>query len=137
VDYRRCPLYQDLSSGLIPAGIEYYLPLFFDATASLFDYLPADTQVFSLPGIEQAAEQFWQDARSRFEERRVDPERPLLPPAELFLPVEDCFARLKQWPRVVVDPRDLEPGVGRERFAARALPDLAIQAKAGEPLAAL
>ncbi|SDU25389.1 transcription-repair coupling factor [Geopseudomonas guangdongensis] len=137
VDYRRCPLYQDLSSGLIPAGIEYYLPLFFDATASLFDYLPTDTQVFSLPGIEQAAEQFWQDARSRFEERRVDPERPLLPPAELFLPVEDCFARLKQWPRVVVDPHDLEPGVGRERFAARALPDLAIQAKAGEPLAAL
>ena len=55
VDYRRCPLYQDLSSGLVPAGIEYYLPLFFEQTATLFDYLPSDTQVFSLPGIEQAA----------------------------------------------------------------------------------
>ncbi|MCL7461656.1 transcription-repair coupling factor [Pseudomonas sp. NW5] len=137
VDYRRCPLYQDLSSGLTPAGIEYYLPLFFEQTATLFDYLPANTQVFSLPGIEQAAEHFWQDARSRFEERRVDPQRPLLPPAELFLPVEDCFARLKKWLRVVIDERDLEPGVGRERFTARALPDLAIQAKSGEPLAAL
>ena len=137
VDYRRCPLYQDLSSGLAPAGIEYYLPLFFEQTATLFDYLPGDTQVFSLPGIEQAAEQFWGDVRNRYEERRVDPERPLLPPAELFLPVEDCFARLKQWPRVIADQQDVPTGVGRERFAARVLPDLAIQAKAGEPLAAL
>ncbi|SDS48424.1 transcription-repair coupling factor [Pseudomonas oryzae] len=137
VDYRRCPLYQDLSSGLTPAGIEYYLPLFFEQTATLFDYLPGETQVFSLPGIEHAAEQFWIDLRSRYEDRRYDPERPLLPPAELFLAVEDCFARLKDWPRVIADQRDLEPGVGRERFAARALPDLAIQAKAGEPLAAL
>src|SRR5690606_41435 len=117
VDFRRCPIYQDLASGITPAGIEYYLPLFFEETGTLFDYLPGDTQVFSLPGIEQAAEQFWLDARNRYEERRVDPERPLLPPADIFLPVEDGF--------------------GRERFDARALPDLAIQAKASEPLAAL
>lgn len=137
VDFRRCPIYQDLSTGITPAGIEYYLPLFFEETATLFDYLPADTQVFSLPGIEKAAEQFWVDARSRYEDRRVDPERPLLPPADIFLPVEDCFARLKNWPRVVVSQDDIEEGVGRTRFNARALPDLAIQAKAGEPLAAL
>ncbi|MWV13863.1 transcription-repair coupling factor [Pseudomonas sp. R-28-1W-6] len=137
VDFRRCPIYQDLSTGITPAGIEYYLPLFFEDSATLFDYLPADTQVFSLPGIEKAAEHFWSDARSRYEERKVDPERPLLPPVDLFLPVEDCFARLKSWPRVVVDQADIETGVGRERFDARALPDLAIQAKASEPLAAL
>jgi transcription-repair coupling factor (superfamily II helicase) len=137
VDYRRCPIYQDLASGITPAGIEYYLPLFFEETGTLFDYLPGDTQVFSLPGIEQAAEQFWLDARTRYEDRRVDPERPLLPPADIFLPVEDCFARLKHWPRVVVSQEDVEVGVGRERFDARALPDLAIQAKASEPLAAL
>lgn len=137
VDFRRCPIYQDLSTGITPAGIEYYLPLFFEETATLFDYLPADTQVFSLPGIEKAAEHFWVDARSRYEERRVDPERPLLPPADIFLPVEDCFARLKNWPRVVVSQDDIEEGVGRLRFNARPLPDLAIQAKASEPLAAL
>ena len=137
VDFRRCPIYQDLSTGITPAGIEYYLPLFFEETATLFDYLPADTQVFSLPGIEKAAEQFWVDARSRYEDRRVDPERPLLPPADIFLPVEDCFARLKNWPRVVVSQDDIEEGVGRTRFDATPLPDLAIQAKAGEPLAAL
>jgi len=137
VDFRRCPIYQDLSTGITPAGIEYYLPLFFEETATLFDYLPQDTQVFSLPGIEKAAEQFWTDARNRYEERRVDPERPLLPPADIFLPVEDCFARLKDWPRVVISPEDIEPGVGRTRFEASALPDLAIQAKTSEPLATL
>ena len=137
VDFRRCPIYQDLSTGITPAGIEYYIPLFFEETATLFDYLPQDTQVFSLPGVEKAAEQFWNDARNRYEERRVDPERPLLPPADIFLPVEDCFARLKEWPRVVVSQDDIEAGVGRQRFSARPLPDLAIEAKATEPLSAL
>ena len=137
VDFRRCPIYQDLSTGITPAGIEYYLPLFFFFFATLFDYLPQDTQVFSLPGIEQAAEQFWKDVRNRYEDRRGDIERPLMPPSELFLPVEDCFGRLKNWPRVVVSQEDLEPGVGHTRFNAQSLPDLAIQSKAGEPLAAL
>ncbi|MBU0919651.1 MAG: transcription-repair coupling factor [Pseudomonadota bacterium] len=137
VDFRRCPIYQDLSTGITPAGIEYYLPLFYEETATLFDYLPEDSQVFSLPGIEHAAEQFWSDVRNRYEERRVDPERPLLPPAELFMPVEDCFARLKLWPRVVASQQDVEPGIGRERFTAQALPELAIEAKASEPLGKL
>ncbi len=137
VDFRRCPIYQDLSTGITPAGIEYYLPLFYEETATLFDYLPEDSQVFSLPGIEQAAEQFWNDVRNRYEERRVDPERPLLPPAELFMPVEDCFARLKLWPRVVASQQDVEPGIGRERFPSQALPELAIESKASEPLGKL
>jgi len=137
VDFRRCPIYQDLSTGITPAGIEYYLPLFYEETATLFDYLPEDSQVFSLPGIEQAAEQFWNDVRNRYEERRVDPERPLLPPAELFMPVEDCFARLKLWPRVVASQQDVEPGIGRERFPAQALPELAIESKGSEPLGKL
>ena len=137
VDFRRCPIYQDLSTGITPAGIEYYLPLFYEETATLFDYLPEDSQVFSLPGIEQAAEQFWNDVRNRYEERRVDPERPLLPPAELFMPVEDCFARLKLWPRVVASQQDVEPGIGRERFPAQPLPELAIESKASEPLGKL
>ncbi|MBA1189490.1 transcription-repair coupling factor [Pseudomonas entomophila] len=137
VDFRRSAIFQDLASGIIPAGIEYYLPLFFEESSTLFDYLPSDTQVFSLPGVEQAAEHFWNDVRGRYEDRRGDLSRPLLPPAELFLPVEDCFARLKQWPRVVVSADDLDSGAGRQRFPARPLPNLAIEAKAHQPLAAL
>jgi transcription-repair coupling factor (superfamily II helicase) len=83
VDYRRCPVYQDLSEGLVPAGVEYYLPLFFEELHSLFDYLPANTLLFSLPGIEASAEHFWTDVRNRYQEQGVDRTRPLLSPAEL------------------------------------------------------
>ncbi|MBL4835005.1 MAG: transcription-repair coupling factor, partial [Pseudomonas sp.] len=96
VDYRRCPVYQDLSEGLVPAGVEYYLPLFFDELHSLFDYLPDNTLLFSLPGIEGSAEHFWSDVRNRYQEQSVDKTRPLLTPAELFLSVEDCFALIKR-----------------------------------------
>jgi transcription-repair coupling factor (superfamily II helicase) len=137
VDFRRSTIFQDLSSGITPAGIEYYLPLFFEETSTLFDYLPQDTQVFSLPGVEQAAEHFWSDVRGRYEERRGDLSRPLLPPAELFMPVEDCFAKLKAWPRIVASQDEIDTGPGRERFPGRPLPDLAIEAKANQPLAAL
>ena len=137
VDFRRCPIYQDLCLGHHPGRYRVLPAAVLRESATLFDYLPGDTQVFSLPGIEQAAEHFWNDARNRYEDRRYDPERPLLPPADIFLPVEDCFARLKHWPRVVVSQEDVEVGVGRERFNAQALPELAIQAKASEPLAAL
>jgi len=126
VDLQRCPLYQDISSGLIPAGIEYWLPLFFEQSASLLDYLPEQTQVFLLPGLMPAAEQFWADAKNRYQEYGVDRTRPLLTPAELFLPVEDCFARLKRWPQIHLASAE-----------QAALPDVAIEAKASEPLAAL
>ncbi len=78
MDFRRCPLYQDLASGIIPAGIEAYLPLFFEETSNLFDYLPADAQVFSLVGVDSAAETFWLDIRSRYAERCGDIERPVI-----------------------------------------------------------
>ena len=64
-DFRRCPIYQDLISGIAPAGIEYYLPLFFDETATLFDYLPANTPVLSMPGTELATENFADDVNDR------------------------------------------------------------------------
>src|SRR5699024_2516443 len=58
VDFRRCPIYQDLSGDIIPAGIEAYLPLFFEDTSTLFDYLPSDAQVFSMQGVDAAVEAF-------------------------------------------------------------------------------
>ncbi|QAX82035.1 transcription-repair coupling factor [Candidatus Pseudomonas adelgestsugas] len=137
VDCRHYPLLQDLSSGITPAGIEYYLPLFFDETSTLFNYLPRDTQVFSLPGIKQAAENFWKDVRNRYEERRVDNSRPVLLPAELFLSVDDCFASLKYLPHVIINQQDVVTGDRRERFPADTLPNLTIQAKAAQPLEAL
>ncbi|SDS37730.1 transcription-repair coupling factor [Halopseudomonas xinjiangensis] len=134
IDHRKVPLYQDITQGLIPPGIEYYLPLFFDEQGSLFDYLPDNTMLFSLPGIEGSAEHFWQDVRNRYEEHRVDVTRPLLPPAELFLPVEECFARIKPYPRIVCHDGELEPGAGRFNFDCAPPPELPIDNKLEQPL---
>ena len=85
IDVRHCPVYQDLREGVTPAGIEYYLPLFFAATETLFDYLDART-VFVLDGAAlDAAGRFWQQTGERYEQRAHDLARPILQPAELYL----------------------------------------------------
>lgn len=134
VDFRRCPIYQDLSGDIIPAGIEAYLPLFFEETSSLFDYLPENTQVFIMQDVDAAAETFWNDIRSRYEDRCGDLERPLLPPADLFIAINDYYGALKKHPRIILDSQDISLGVGRERLAITAFPDLALDARAAEPL---
>lgn len=137
VDYRRCPVYQDLSEGLVPAGVEYYLPLFFEELHSLFDYLPANTLLFSLPGIEGSAEHFWTDVRNRYQEQSVDRTRPLLEPAELFLGVEDCFALIKRFPRIVCHQENIGPATGNLHFSCQPPPELPIDNRLDQPLAAL
>ncbi len=134
VDFRRCPIYQDLSGDIIPAGIEAYLPLFFEQTSNLFEYLPEDAQVFSMQGVDTAANAFWQDIRSRYAERSGDIERPLLPPAELFIAIDEYHRALKEHPRIVIAAEDVSPGVGRERLPVQAFPDLSLDARAAEPL---
>ncbi|WP_157314671.1 transcription-repair coupling factor [Chitinibacter sp. GC72] len=97
-------LYKDVSNGIIPAGIEYYLPLFFDATATLFDYLRTDFEqegVLALHGdLASAAEQYWQDIAERHKLNIGDKDRPLLPPRDLFLAPDVLFAHLKQCRRI-------------------------------------
>jgi transcription-repair coupling factor (superfamily II helicase) len=105
IDVRRCPLYQDMKEGVTPGGIEYYLPLFFAQTATLFDYL-ADDALFVLgEGAGEAADQFWTQTAERYDQRAHDIERPVLPPAELYLPPEKLREQLNKRLRVeVVDP---------------------------------
>ena len=134
VDHRRCPIYQDLSDGLVPPGIEYYLPLFFEQLGTLFDYLPDNTQLFSLPGIEDSATQFWNDVRSRFDEHGIDPTRPLLSPAELFLPVEECFSLIKRYPRVICHDTPLPAGAGVINYDCSPPPELPLDNKQERPL---
>ncbi|WP_372013046.1 transcription-repair coupling factor [Pseudoxanthomonas sp. 10H] len=109
VDTRRSALYQDLKAGLAPAGIEYYLPLFFasgrdghDATATLLDYLPVSVLPVLADGSNAAATAFWQQTRNRYEQRRHDVEHPLLPPEELYLPPDTLRERLNQGIRIEV-----------------------------------
>ena len=105
IDTRHCPLYQDMREGVTPGGIEYYLPLFFEQTATLFDYLADDALFVLCEGASEAAEQFWKQTAGRYDQRAHDIERPVLPPAEIFLPPDTLRAHLNQRLRVeVVDP---------------------------------
>ncbi|MEO7052770.1 MAG: transcription-repair coupling factor, partial [Rhodanobacter sp.] len=100
IDVRRCPLYQDMKQGVTPGGIEYYLPLFFEHTATLFDYLSDDALFVLGEGASAAAEQFWVQTAERYDQRAHDIERPVLPPAELYLPPEKLRELLNQRLRV-------------------------------------
>ncbi len=135
-------MYQDVSTGIAPAGIEYYLPLFFAQTATLFDYLPAGTVVLTDPGLEQTARAFWGEVENRYEQRQGNLERPLLAPREVFLPVDDLFALIKPHQQIllaedsVVGPGDGER-TGRLDFDTMPAPLLPIDAKADDPVAPL
>lgn len=134
VDHRASPLYQDVSDGLSPAGIEYYLPLFFNQTATLFDYLPAETLVMVAGELEPAIENFWREANSRFESRRVDPERPILSPQQVFLPVSEVFGHLKRYSRISMQQAALPEKPGHYNFNTEKPPELFIDAKGKNPL---
>ncbi|RMJ05906.1 Transcription-repair-coupling factor [Marinobacter litoralis] len=126
------PVYQDVSNGITPPGIEYYLPLFFEQTATLFDYLPASTLVFTEDGLNDAVQAFDSETRARHEDRRHDRLRPILPPAELFLLQDEVFGQLKRYPRVTCSPESMS-GAGTANCAADALPDIAMDGRAADP----
>jgi len=72
-DPQKVALYREVSKAR-PAGIEYYLPLFFEATASLFDYLPENTLCIIEDGIEETTQIFWQETEERYRILRTDPD---------------------------------------------------------------
>ncbi|MDR0184741.1 transcription-repair coupling factor [Lysobacter arvi] len=137
LDTRRSALYQDLKAGLAPPGVEYYLPLFFDTTSTLFDYLDADTLPVIADGAMEAADQFWHHTGERYEQRRHDLERPLLPPDALYLPPDALRERLNAGSRVEVCG---EGHAQRERASAlgdQPAPSLPVAARDHAPADAL
>ncbi|KGE77987.1 transcription-repair coupling factor [Halomonas salina] len=135
VDPRQCPLYVDALKGIPSPGLEQYLPLFFDETATLFDHLAEGTRVALLPGVFEAAEHHWAAIESRFDNLGVDPTRPLLPPHRAFVPVAEAFGAIKRHPRVeLTDDTEHRHALVP---AARPAPNLPVNARAKRPLAEL
>ena len=97
-----CPIYIGVSQGESPAGIEYYLPLFFEKTAILFDYLKEKTILVRVNDLYKTAENFWQEVMNRYEQLRHDITRPILSPEEIVLSVTQLFHYIKQFPQVVI-----------------------------------
>ncbi|NIR58395.1 MAG: transcription-repair coupling factor, partial [Gammaproteobacteria bacterium] len=142
-DPRGVPVYRDVSQGLAPGGVEYYLPLFFEHTDTLFDYLPDGALVVTADGVEGAAEQFWSQVQERYEEHRHDRERPLVAPEELFLDPEALSERIASFRRARVQSFELEGDTTgadcaeRVNYATSAPPDLQIRPRTAEPGRAL
>ncbi len=138
-DPTRARLYKDMQQGLAGGGIEYYLPLFFETPATVFDYLAATpggapAAALVLHGaVDEALARFWTDTRERHRFLQHDPERPLLPPQQVFLTEEAFFAATQ--PFAALSLRGGE--AGNELPWARPLPELAVERGATEPLGAL
>lgn len=127
-------IYREVSQGAAPAGIEYYLPLFFDHTETLFDYLPDNTLFIQTGDTDTAARGFADQVAHRHEQRRHDRERPLLPPDSLFLDPETLS---RQWARgrhLQIQAMALpDTGAGLCNMETAALPDLRIHPRQNEP----
>ena len=133
-DPTRSRLYKDMGNGVASAGIEYYLPLFFEHTASVFDYLGEQATLVLHGDLEASFQQFTQDTRERHRLAQGDPERPVLPPESLFLSAEDFYLAAKPLAQLA-----LRPGIDdvNESAFAQKLTDLTVQRGADDPLARL
>jgi transcription-repair coupling factor (superfamily II helicase) len=139
-DPTRARLYKDMGAGLAGGGIEYFLPLFFDSVGTIFDYLGSQAALVLHGKVDEALDRFWTDTRERHRFLQHDPERPLLAPAEVFMPADEFFARTQ--PHATLSLRGSEPVKGSQEPAsavswARPLPDLAIDRGGTDPLGKL
>ena len=133
-NYQNNTLYQDVSKGITPSGIEAYLPLFVDKTETLFDYLPATT-AFVLPEtLEQSAQQFVEEIDERFQHRKYDLERPLLAPDILYLQTEEFIQHVEQFRRIYLTTQEIEEAWQAESIR---LPEVSIDQRLREPASRL
>ncbi|MDB5763436.1 MAG: mfd [Herminiimonas sp.] len=130
-DPSRSTIYKDIGHGIASAGIEYYLPLFFERTATLFEYLPADAMLALIGNIDDAIKRFWSDTQSRYKFLKADRERPLLAPETLFLTDEDFFTLTKPYGRWVLRRDDSASELSAP------LPNIAVNRRVDDPLANL
>jgi transcription-repair coupling factor (superfamily II helicase) len=129
-DPSKSAIYKDMGNGVPAAGIEYYLSLFFDTPARLFDYLPAQTCIVTIGDINDAITRFHADTLQRYKFLRADKERPLLPPEALFLNAEQWFGAAKQFARLAFSTDTRYPPL------ATALPNIAVDRKKEIPMGA-
>ena len=132
-DPTKSRIYKDIGNGVATAGIEYYLPLFFDETATVFDYVGADATVVLHGDLESAFQRFWQDTKDRYRLVQGDPDRPVLPPESLFLGTEQFYAKANQHPQLAIKPAGTETNF----VDIEALPVLSVERGTEDPLARL
>ena len=134
-DPSRCSIYKDANLGIPSAGIESYLPLFFEETSTVFDYFPRSGDpvwLVSIGDVEESIKGFWKDTLSRYEFLKHDLDRPILPPVELFLDVDQFFTAVKPNARLVLDKEADKETKEAPQFLA--VPDLAVHRRDADPI---
>jgi len=132
-DPQRSLIYREVSNGSAPGGIEYYLPLFFEQTETLFDYLPPSALIIQFEGAQVALTAFWTQVQERYDQRRHDPERPLLPPEQIFLDSTEVAQALGRYQRIELHQQTTD----EVDFATTEPPALPLNVRTEQPAAAL
>ncbi|MCX7114960.1 MAG: transcription-repair coupling factor, partial [Gammaproteobacteria bacterium] len=127
-------IYEAVTAGQFPSGIEYYLPLFYEKTATLLDYLPASAPVFFIEDVRAEADKFWKEVQSRYEEYRHDVSRPILSPEMLFIDPLSFFKQTRDFSTIQVSIEEDKKGYC---FQAQPAPSLPVQRKSAAPLETL
>ncbi|MHA7840727.1 MAG: transcription-repair coupling factor [Gammaproteobacteria bacterium] len=130
-DPTQCSFYKSISSGLVEAGIEYYLPLFFDKAYTLLDYLPANTLIMRTEKISDALEHFNEEVKHRYEQKNIDKTKPLLSPQKLLTPAADLFGTLKNYSQIILTSQTNQKPAP---FENTVVPSLPLNHKASAPL---
>ncbi len=99
-------VYRDVSNGIAPGGVEFFLPLFFERTSQLFEYLPPNSVLVEMNNAAAAVEGLWNGIVERHEQLRHDRYRPVLDPAELYLPPAEF--RAEYLPRTRIELQNFE-----------------------------
>jgi transcription-repair coupling factor (superfamily II helicase) len=133
----RSRVYSDISDGIAHGGIEYYLPLFFEETASFLDYLPNDTVVFAPGDASGVLEQAWNEIGERYELCSLDPERPILDPEESFLRPDDVLQKISSSQCMHYSAQTLEETAANLNLSTRMPPALRIETRYDDATASL
>ncbi len=137
-DPNQSVIYKEVSNGLAPAGIEYYLPLFFEQMASLFDYLPGRTNTIVFDGVDDAVDHYLEMVEERHEQLRYNLERPLLSPETLFLARDELTQKLQDSPRIDLQAFEFpEPDAARQNHATTRTPSVRLNMRSEHPASLL
>ncbi len=136
-DLTQSVIYNDVGQGIASPGIEYYIPLFYNSTTTLFDFLPANTVVVNFTELEQVTEQFINDTHQRYEQYRYNIQRPLMPPVDLFLTRDELFGCFKQYPRIISQNFEFQPKAGVYNFNSQQAPAVNINTRTEKALSKL
>ncbi len=122
---------EPIQKGFGVQGLEYYLPLFFENTATLFDYCPANSILITEENLEPSWQHAWTEIETRYQEKQYDLDRPPLPPKTLFFQKEALFSAIKAFERVDLVTQLSKTGPDRHHDRAQALPALDLSSEAG------